>query len=102
MPDEREEWVRDREYLESQLWASLEKFLAEGGDLKEVAEALGQESSLYFNRTWNPASVVANLLSELSGLGELHNLAQRFRDDPEAKEFPLPSLLAEYRPASLD
>ena len=69
MPDEREEWVRDREYLENQLWASLEKFLAEGGDLKEVAEALGQESSLYFNRTWNPASVVANLLSELSGLG---------------------------------
>lgn len=102
MDEEREQYLVDMEYLENQLWASLEKFLAEGGDMKEVAMALKQESSLYYSQRWTPADMVANLMSELSGLGEISNLARRFREDEEAKDYPLPSLLAEYAPASLD
>ena len=92
----------DAEYLEEQLWKAFDRFLAEGGDLKDVCKALGQESSLYYNRNWKPADVIANLLCELRGLGETENLANRFRNDPEAQDYYLPGLLAEYSPGSLD
>ncbi len=92
----------DWEYLEDQLTKALEKFLKEGGDMQEVANALKQESSLYYSRKWRVPDMVANLMYELRGLGELENLARRFREDEEVHDYYLPDLLAEYSPGSLE